>query len=619
MPRLSMRISRTPSKKRVQQSPVFKSIADRPRDEIVWWFGGLLKGAPGRQPRVQVWLRGLEGDVLTDEYRAIQVPLSEISTFAIGSIWSKGASQQSAARETCVFGVDFDPDGWECLALTEASQLEATIPSATYPLFTSFRHHTPYLLRFNADFGTKGVSLLVPCMEFFSRMYGHSSAVRRILASEPWLDARAKLLRPLPRVPAVGAWAVNLQQRCVNADVVFLAHLEYDEYAQRQLKLLWSQLEASSSRPDNTEHAIRVFPWWRGRATLGVKGVWLDDGATFLGLRIVGASQPPGEPIERGRESPTGSGTPGGDAADGGPQGPKRVRSDAAMRIVDMTDDLPPDHEGDDLIIHDEHLQVLGQPREVSSLRYPGTSDQAMTYVPRQGYGSSSLYSSDATMGTGKGVGSATFVTPQDFDSMGTLREVWMYLNALTRLHPDFVRSVAYLQKDGRFVESPEPELLPFQPFTDRELAQHSVDNRTWPYLVADSKVLRGALTARVCTSRGDVYLFEIQRRLAQVDGGSSVEAENFRGLVFTHSQPEQVGTWVRRLMLSIRFSLGRGLNNVPDPPSGMARAFNHSPASSERFLQEAAIRNAFGLVDVPLPVVDPKVPRTASRRPPGR
>jgi hypothetical protein len=587
---------RTDYEERLKHRPL-KTGAPAPDEEVVWWFGGVLKGKPGTQPTVVTWLREIRNGALTSGYRSIRVPVAELAHFPLGSIWRNGSSVSSIWRDEAVFGVNFSEQGWECFQ--PGADMGALIPENVYPLFNSHRDELAFLLRFKARTAAGDIELLIPSFEFFVRMFGASGYVRRVLCTFPWDQGKDMLTRPLPEGMPKEKWAVNLHRRSLNADVVFLAHLLYDQYALERAKSIWSDLEGSLPHPTSNEYFIPIRPWMRGPGALRIRGVWLRNGKSFLGLRIIGASQPSGTDIQRDRENTNRV----------GPLAPDAIRG-AAWRgvarnlrlpeIVDITDASLPESGLDTVIVEDEPLAILGEPRVVVDFR---RNEAKSTSGSISGSREAERYSSDEPRSAATGVGGATFVADPKVESYGVLRDVWNYLLILRHSNPGFILSVDCMASQGQFVGGDEPSMIPFAPFTAEEIKHREPKNRKWPYIDPKAMTPRGALIARVGTPSTDVYFLEIQRRvLASRGDGDSETEENFKGVVFTTANPQSAFNWASSVMREIRFSGGAGLEKHADPPGGIARAFVHRPSRQEEHQQETAIRRAFRLVGVDLP-----------------
>ena len=443
------------------------------------------------------------------------------------------------------------------------------------------------------------MALLVPCIEYFARMYGQSGHLRRAICSYPWHQAKDHLVKPLPPGTPTDQWAVNLHRRSVNADVVFLAHLLYDSFALQRTKVIWSQLEAWPLHKRGEECFIRVFPWQRGSAMLRTRGIWLQDGKVFLGLRITGASQPTGETVQRDRENTNKVGAMADDA-EAGRAWQKAIGNDQRRReIVDMTDTSLPQSDAGSVFVEDEAMEILGQPRVIIDVRRAVAKSSS---APAHDASNAHVFSSDVPTGRGGMVGSANFLANHELDSLGVLLDVWRYLLELRATKPNKILSVHYMGASGFPRSGTQPALIPFAAFTREEMADRRLKNRQWPFLDVRSRVPRGALVACVQTTSKTVYFLEIQKRPPSTKKDGKVGSEEaFKGLVFTAESPEAAFRYVSTIMREARFSQGAKLTELANPAGGVAHALVHRASSNETFPQETPIRRGFQLVDVDL------------------
>jgi hypothetical protein len=300
--------------------------------------------------------------------------------------------------------------------------------------------------------------------------------------------------------PEAGTWPINMRKRTVNGDAVLLAHLEYDDYARRQASAIWSELDAAQGPSGTGQAFVRIGPWFKGPARLRVKGIWIEKGRSFLGLQVVGGSDPSGVPIFRDRENTNKTGPiPGsvqrGAAWDGVPPRqfvPKHT-------IVDVTNSETPDHGAGSIEIEEPEFVLLGEPRTVVDMRRPTSNS---TGGKRSSQSPSDRYSGDATAGAGKGVGYGSFHAKTVMESSGVLRDVWNMLKRIEVLHPEIVQKVEFFAADGSFSAGEEPTLPGFAQFSQEERDTRKPRDPNWPLLDTKEGTPRGALLARVHSKR---------------------------------------------------------------------------------------------------------------------
>lgn len=258
------------------------------------------------------------------------------------------------------------------------------------------------LLEFTLPDGGK---LIVPCIEFFSRCFGRSGELKRVLATYPWDGqgdtATNRLYAPLNTPEEPGRWQVRLRRRLHNGDVVFLAHAKYDPYTQFVAKGINAKLEASYDPKNKNPAFVDIGPWYEGPAELKVEGIPFNNGKSFLALRVLGMSDPKGALVLRARENSH-------DAENPAPEGSPEAWAGAPVRqllkypeIIDLTGDVEPDTDAGAIEIQDPDFEVLGDARTVINVK----PEQATTKAGAGGKPSDvSTVSGGDAHGSGKGV-----------------------------------------------------------------------------------------------------------------------------------------------------------------------------------------------------------------------
>lgn len=576
------------------------NLKDNDNELMVWSYCGIYKNRLAQsQPNVLVAFRELISESLSDKAVFRRVPLTSLGQLRIGTVWQNNACCAEVILDSPQepFSIDFTKGAWKLTSFYEAMRngLPLPYPQGIYPL----QHPTDqnWFLEFKLPTGGK---LVVPCIEFFSRCYGRSGELKRILATYPWdagsETAKGRLYAPLGEPEERGKWKVKLKRRLLNGDVVLLAHAKYERYTENECKEIYSQIEAQYDPDDRKPAFIKVVPWFQGHAQLRVKGIWFDNKKSFLALQIVGCSDPDGVMIQRDRENTNKVDSPAedtdeGDAWKGAPQR-KLVK---LPEIVDLTGDEEPDHDAFPIEIQDPDFVVLGRPRLVIDTR----RDRAKSAAGNRTSGTdANKYSSGEPHGNNKGVGHASIHAPQILESHGTLRDTWNAMLHLMKKHPASIRSVEWFTFQGGFSSNPEPKLIGLQPFGKDEEA--STEQRNWIYCWGPNP--RGILVARIIANGKSVYIVEIERRphTKKDKKGNDVESETFRGFVFVLDDQPQLIPWLKQLMSGIRLVKGV-VQKLVDHCPGAAATFKHPPASSGATHCEAAVINALDKAGVKL------------------
>lgn len=540
---------------------------------LVWWYSGFYKNkSADSQPLVWVSFRqyispGIVGDKVVNK----RVPLTSLGQLRVGTVWQHDRCQSEAIFKPREFEVDFRDHGWRFTSFMDARTRRASPPFPPELHKLALETDSSWLIEFDLKNGGK---LLVPCIEFFTRCYGSSGELKRVLATYSWEEAYARLYAPLGEEREDGKWQVRLRRRMFNGDVVFLAHVLYDNRTGLAAKKIHSQLEARFD-PKGTKPAfIQVWPWFHEPAALKVNGLYFDNGKSFLALSIVGMSEPTGDPIYRGREN---SGTAERAAPDGSPKAWQGVleRTVRNLPIIDLTGDVEPDTDTPAVEIQDPYFEILGNEREVIDIR----SDHSATTAGLKKIGAdASLYSAGEPQGSGKKVGRAVIHAPRRLESQGMLRDMWEAMQSLHRKHPSLIRSVHSYTFEQSFSSATTPNLILLQPFASDARVTTTV--RRFPYIDPPSPDLRGILVARLVIADGPVYIVEIERRIRKPKTGREADRDSedaFQGMVFRLHDERTLLTWLTYFAEIIRVKNGVVKHVIAACP-GTAFAFSHLP-----------------------------------------
>jgi hypothetical protein len=561
---------------------------------LVWWYSGIVKNYRAQsEPKVVVFFRELNNDV-PGAFKSISVPLTNLGLLRIGTIWEKGQCKAEAVMETKQFHVDFNNGSWKIVSPMDAKSNGYAKPftQSDYPL--KYESDRNWLLKFPFS---DGRGLLTPCLEFFSRCYGCSEEVKRVLATYTWGEAESRLYIPVNKTKYSGKWPIKLKSRIYNGDTTFLAHVYYEKYAEEAAKKIHSQIEASFLNKEQIAF-IEVIPWFQGPAQIRVKGFWIDNGKSFLGLQIIGYSEPDGVPIYRDRENTNITGPLEEDAKLGKSWHGATIRkkNKKTPMIVDLTADDEPDHGAASVEVANPEIIILGERRAIIDVR----RETAKSTSGKLGNGKTpKAFSGGEAYGSGKDVGHASIHASIVMESKGALRDMWEAMLALKNERPDFIKSVEWFTFMSGFSSDIEPKTNALQPF-DRD-AKVNTKTRNWLYSNVHKKDPRGILVARIKSVGKIIYIIEIERRpRTKIDkNGKVVDAEEpFQGLVMALENHEQFILWLPEFMSEVRQKLGIVQKLVGKCP-GVAKTFRHPASPTSETPGRAALMNALKKMDI--------------------
>jgi len=581
-------------KRTTKQVRLKNSLFSNDAEWMAWWYCGIYKNnTASSQPNVLVAFRKLSSGKLSDDVKLHRVPLTALGQIRIGTVWKDRMCRSEAVFATEKFPVNFTKDTWKFTSFQKAfrENVKPPYPQNIHPL--QYQGDKNWLIEFSLPTGGR---LIVPCIEFYSRCFGRSEELKRVLATYPWQGEKeaykSRLYAPLDEPEELpNKWKVKLRKRLVNGDIVFLAHAKYDPYTELVAKSIYAQIESRHDPEHKSPAFITVPPWFQGPAELKVRGIWFDSGQSFLALQILGCSDPVGAPIMRDRENTNKTDQPAEGGGIGEAWAGMPVRSLVKYPdIIDLTGDDEPDHGTATVEIQDPDFEVLGQSRVVIDVR----RDRAKGSAGPRGEGTdTTTYSSGEPQGSGKGVGYASIHARPVMESHGVLRDMWNAMLFLENEKPELVQSVEWFTFEDGYSKNPEPKMIGLEFFNEDDEVSNKV--RNWSYLDSISMAPRGILVARIMANGQPVHIVEIQRkpRKKKSDDGKVEDGEeSYKGLVFVLDEQDQFQTWLRSVLSEIRHLCGIFKNLVGKCP-GKAYAFVHKTAKHEKVPCEAAVINA--------------------------
>lgn len=541
----------------------------------------------------------------SDEIIYRDIPVVLLGQLRIGSFCEDNRVVALADFQIKKFDLQNQKGGWWFTSFFRANKnnWSAPYPREIYPQL--YENDKSWMLEFRLK---KEGRLLVPTLEFFTRCYGQSGELRRILMTYPWdipggcLD---RFYAPLEKPENSNLWQIRLGKRLYNGDAVFLAHVKYDEYTRETAKGIYSYLEIGFSNEKNFM-LPRIGPWYTGRAQLQVRGISFNEGKSFLGLQICGLSEPEGKEIEFSRDNRNNADQPaenrGEGNAWGGTQGKQMNYVDENVSITGIDS---PSHGSDTFELDDPELIILGTRRKVRSYK----DDKAKSSRGRIGndYEIDGLSAGEA-YSDGKGIGKVRIQTDAVMESEGVLRDVWNAALYLEQNYQDIIKSVAWYTFERGYVESEEPELIALDAFESDDTFegdQIPTSMRKWPFM--DIRTLnepRGILVVRINILGVIVHLVEIQRRPKKTtDKNTGViikSEESFCGLVFILDNQDDLESWLQFIRSNVR--IVEGIVSKPKLTKfcpGKVVFFRHSTSVRELVPCFAALNNALNKVGI--------------------
>lgn len=569
--------------------------------KVVWWYGAVKKNARAQSlPHVVVWCRKLFSDGSLGDAFGIDVGITDLGLLSLGTIWDGNSCKQQLAFEEQTFSVNVSADRWSLTSQHEhyTQFRKPLIEPSAYPLKFGLRDRSR-VLEFRTDCDRR---LLIPCLEFYSRYYGRSGHVTRVLATYPWDDAECRLYAPFHYAETPGHWPIKLASSTYNADAVFLAHVKYDPFANQAARYIYSRLDKQYNELGGKAF-LEATPWFQGPTTLLVQGVWLDE-RTFLGLRITGGSEPQGVEIDVHREN---SGAAAEAAPEGAPishwRGGRQLHPGEAGSIINLTADDEPGRKGDSVEILNPVFRIVGKRRDVVIHKLATAATRPdRTRLDSQ----TTQHSPGERRGVASNTGRASIHAENFLPSSGAVRDVWNGLLYFRRKHPEFILDLGWYssakQPFVRALGHEDPQLIALTPYDIRQAERLPLTTLKWVYRNAAQREPRGVLAAIVRTAEGTVFLFEIERRTINrtVEGAMRKVEEPFCGLVLVQPKNSPSSVWLPKVLDGIRDECGVMERVLKRCPPG-SHFYRRSRSGSDEIIGRSTVVNALKKVGIDL------------------
>ncbi|MGG2819770.1 hypothetical protein [Pseudomonas aeruginosa] len=581
-------------------------------DLIVWWYGRLLtevmdsagKGQPHRY--VEVIFRQLHDDIPAT-FKIEHLPIALLGQLRIGTIWRKGLCVAEMQINPVQFHrINFTEGAWHFSSLKTAAQQGLPLPftDQDYALPRQYGLDSSWMLDFPLP---GGKNLLIPCIEVLSRCYSHSSEIPRLLTTYPWEHVLSVLYSSTEKDPC--KWIVRPGKGFKADDGVYLAWTLYDKYAESRSKRIYSDLNVGKinqrGRPESAV-ALQVAMWFQGLHSLECKGLWVNDGATFLCLEVLARSEPTSptfewEEIDYERQDD------GHDAAELIPRR-SRINGEEELDPFRITGTQDPDRNAGKTTHADPKFRILGQ--RCKFRRTKVTKPQGEKYLHAGEMPRYPLYSTGDPSSKGKDIGKVAFNSAV-VGLGGVINDLWQALQQIRAEHPSIIQRIEWFTEEQGFQTSSPPELQPLPHVDDceRRMAIRWISHRHNP------SGTRGILIVRVSALYSQLYLLEVQRKKKRVPVKPSPQAsrlevadpllqtkeESSAGLAIEFPSDGVAMEEIAQICSHIAYVRGKfkELAKLREYPHHIMR---HTHSGGNRFPLESAVMNMFASMGVTLP-----------------
>lgn len=512
-------------------------------DYVLLWYGANARSrSRGEVPRIYVWFRTIEQNGNLGRWFSLRAPMTVLGQLRIGSIWRNGISSRQLTLSELHFKGHFDASHW-CCSTSPKEYGPTLIPENNYCLPYG-RHDHSRLLRFKIQDRT----LLIPCMEFFTRCYARDAELNRILITYERGEVQERLMLCEPVESSSPNRSIWIPWSISKADAHLLAQLRYDEEIARRIAGLKAFLDQEFKARNQSITFLNIGPWHYGPAQLKVEGVQLDSG-DFLGLRIIGHSLPEKHQINAfyiKRE------TSDAEGLSPYPLPRREIRDIPEDEVIQVEMERSADRDTDIYRTKDPAMEILGKAAAVFPVAMKKVGGKTVR-IPSQ---PSDSGAPGETEGTGKGIGQLRNESDAILPSEGAILDLWNGLIYLKEANPNIIKSVEWHNHSGGFSDISPPGSRISLPELDQNASEIE---REATYSWINKNGLpnpRSVFIFRIATQNLQGYIFEVQRAKRKDDNGITKE-EPFRGLVAIPATGGDLTKWLGAVIYAISAECG--------------------------------------------------------------
>lgn len=571
------------------QTTLIDELPDNDQKLRVLWYCGVKTNhsAPSEAKVTVCFQHGF----LNNDICFYDVGITHIGLLQIGTVWQrKRLIDNKPSFVEKVFTVSGQDKAWEILNTWDRDEDEKPlIPQGSYALPDKKNCAPAKMVKFTIDENNN--TLIIPCMEIFSRLYGRSIHVKKSLLNYPLSQAENDLIYQDVQPSVEGTWLVTVTKNCLNEDAVYLAHLKHDAVTKKRTSLIWNSLQVTHANSDNKTGFPSVPPWFSDTVNIKVKGIWLDQMKTrFLGLQILGCSDPIGPDIRLDRQntnlSESNSNTGGTSVLI------KRSTIDATE--IYLTSEHEPGRSQESVQVLNPEFEIIGDPRDITRV----IRDHKET-------GKLMVFKTDVEVTSHSGgneFGSKLHVQRVSIDTPvikipPTFINVWHALNKL--VNDQVLQSVSCIDIHGQPIGSDEtPGLIPLPTEGINRKTQENRELYNWVMLDDNQggQTPRRVLLNKVTSLRGECFLMEIERRISRRGESVGSESDSYKGLVVQFHPDQPVDSWFKKLLVALVQSKGVFKNALKDcDPPAQVDTFKH--VSEQKQDMERAVQNGLSKI----------------------
>lgn len=536
---------------------------------VVSHYPGLRKSSKNReQPQLLVGLNRLdiESKTILGKANTHGTLVTNFSEVKLGSIWKNSHLEKSIVSPTRTFKVNHNEDSWRVLSFLELEK-KGVLPELIKDNIHNFKDSYALVFKTLNPDNTDGPVLMIPCLNYFFSVFGHSNEFKRVLCTYPWEEIYERFELGFQSQDSKERAIMHPKGGFTKGDYKALASAKYSQLARNSFKDFSAQIQVTNP---GTRVSPKVTPWFDGYINMTVTGCYTQKNCIYV-WHINEFSSPNIEHfdvyIEKSVRAPESTRKKSDvEPSPYAQEAPRKARKDQVR-----SDSSSPAHDSHDYYANNTYTSDTGYAPDIDKIyiekeklnkgiKKPAEDQSSLASGERQGTGTDT-----GRLVTSNNIHSSA---PRSFNVSGAVEDIWSYLyqsgndEKIKITNACWMNSIGEMstEKDIEYVQLQELNTLTDYPqsykyITDSDEINHIRKSIAWLHLTRDNRD-RGSVLMQFDVEEKRVFIFEIEREFVPISAGSTELKEvGPKGLVFTLYDNNKINEVRRKLTDEIRFA----------------------------------------------------------------
>ncbi len=551
-------------KVKVEDNIKYQGFPSSNNSHIATYYAGLRKSPKNReQPQLLIGLNrlDLENGKVFGKASTHGTLVTNFADVKLGSIWKNAYLQKRIITPPLTFEVNHNEDGWRIwsfLDLEKKGVLPELIKDNIHNLKDS------YALVFKTHFPdrTNGPLLIIPCLNYFLSIFGHSNEFKRVLCTYPWEEIYERFELGFSSSKRA---IMHPRGGFTEGDYKALASAKYSQVARNSFKSFAAQIQIA--KPEKRISPI-VKPWFDGDISMTVTGCYTHEKCIYV-WHINKFTSPDIEDFDTYKEKSV--------------RAPeyKRKQSDVELSSYALEasrkarkdqvrcDSASPSHDSHDYYTDNTYTSDAGYTPAIKKIYIEKEKLNKGIQKPAE---DQSKLASGEKQGTDTGIG--RLITSNHIDSLplnfpvsGAVEDIWLYLYQSSNDKNNKIRNACWQNSVGQMSTEKSIEYVQLEkldPITDYHQSykyikdnaiSHIKKSIIWLNLTRENRD-RGSVLIQFDIDGKRVFIFEIEREFIPTKKEPKMLKEvGPKGLVFTLHDNKNIDQIRSMLTDEIRFA----------------------------------------------------------------